>query len=117
MRGHVRFLGWLHIVLGALELLAALFIFGIVGGVGWLTGDPLTGGVMTLIATVIGFAVALTALPNVIAGAGLLAFAGWARWLAIIIGVFNLVKFPWGTALGIYTFVILFDDETELLFR
>lgn len=120
MRGHVTFLGWLHVVIGALELLAALAVlgvFGLVGGAGLLAGDPFAGGLAAVIGGVIALLVVVTALPNVIAGIGLLMHAGWGRWVAIAIAVFNLLKFPWGTALGVYTFLVLFDDEVKVLFR
>ena len=60
-------------------------------------------------------------LPGIIvefvAGSYLLEFKAWARILAIILGIINLPFFPIGTALGIYTLVIMFNEETKALFR
>ncbi len=120
MRGHVTFLGWLHVVIGGLELLAAVAVFGVfglLGGAGVLAGDPFAGGLAAAIGGAIALLVALTAIPNVVAGIGLLTWASWGRWVAIAIGVFNLLKFPWGTALGVYTFLVLFDEEVKEVFR
>jgi ABC-type glycerol-3-phosphate transport system permease component len=52
----------------------------------------------------------------VLAGYGLLKYKSWARILAIILAILNLILFPIGTALGIYTLVIMFNDEAEALF-
>ena len=56
-------------------------------------------------------------LPGIVAGVGLLKFRPWARILAIILAIINLFLFPIGTALGIYTLIIMFNDETKALFR
>jgi hypothetical protein len=53
---------------------------------------------------------------NVLAGWGLLKYKGWARILAIILAILNLILFPIGTAIGIYTLIIMFNDETKALF-
>lgn len=47
------------------------------------------------------------AVPNLICGIGLLRnWGGWVIILAVILGFFNLFKFPHGTASAIYTFWI-----------
>jgi hypothetical protein len=56
-------------------------------------------------------------IANFVAGSYLLMFKAWARILAIILAILNLILFPIGTALGIYTLVIMFNDEAEALFR
>jgi hypothetical protein len=60
-------------------------------------------------------------LPGIIAyavaGFGLFKHKSWARILAIILAILNLILFPIGTALGIYTLVIMFNEETKALFR
>ena len=56
-------------------------------------------------AIVVGFAVS-SALAAV-TGFALLKRASWARVLAIIVAVLALIKFPLGTALGVYTLYVL----------
>jgi len=51
------------------------------------------------------------------AGLGLLQYKSWARILAIILGILNLILFPIGTAVGIYTLIIMFNDEAKALFN
>ncbi|HUG01120.1 MAG TPA: hypothetical protein VML95_04620 [Longimicrobiales bacterium] len=120
MTPHVRVLGWLHIGLGALDLLVALGVFVFFAGVGAfgaLLGDPGTALAGGGAAVVIGFIVALTGIPNLLAGMGLLSYSNWGRWLALLLGVVNVFKFPYGTALAGYTFWVLLNDGTRPLFR
>ncbi|HEX6938152.1 MAG TPA: hypothetical protein VF158_01980 [Longimicrobiales bacterium] len=120
MRTHVTVLGWLQILLGAFDVLIAVATFGAIAGVGLLaglSGEPgvtIIGGVL---GTIIGFLVLLTAIPNLLAGFGLLARKSWARILALILAVLNAFKFPWGTALAVYTFWVLLHAETKRMFR
>lgn len=119
MRTHVDILGWLQIVLGVLDILAAVVVFGLFAGVGLLAGlsgemsGPLVGGA---VGTVIGFFLMVTGVPNLLAGWGLLERKGWARILAMVLGVLNVFKFPYGTLLAIYTFWVLLDDEVRGMF-
>lgn len=120
MRDHVAILGWLQVALGVLDLIMALAVFGMMAGAGLLFGLlggitlPALGGVLGL---VVGSVVALTGIPNLLAGFGLLSRKEWARILALILAVVNLFKFPWGTALAAYTFWVLTDDGVKASFR
>ena len=119
MRTHIRVLGWLHLVLGVLDLLLALAMFGLFAGIGLLAGmDGEPGGLVMggILGTILAGIVTLTAIPNFLAGWGLLQYRNWARWLTLILAALNIFKFPWGTAVGIYTFVILLDDESKAIF-
>lgn len=121
MRTHVKILGWLQIALGTLDLLAALATFGVIAGFGVLSGlsaetllPVAAGGVLAL---AVSFLIVITAVPNLLAGAGLLAHRNWARILALILAALNVFKFPWGTALAVYTFWVLLHRDTRALFR
>jgi hypothetical protein len=107
MRKHVRILGWLQIVLGIIDLLIGLTAFGVLSGIGILSGDFYGGGILAMIGGAIGIFMLIMALPNIICGVGLLrGWGGWVIVLAVILGILNLVKFPYGTAIAIYTFWI-----------
>ncbi|MGQ0561202.1 MAG: hypothetical protein ACT443_04935 [Gemmatimonadota bacterium] len=107
MRKHVRILGWLQIVMGVIDLLIGLAAFGILSGIGLLSGDVTAFGFLSVIGGFAGAFMLIMALPNLICGIGLLRdWGGWVIVLAVILGVFNLVKFPFGTALAFYTFWI-----------
>src|SRR5262245_29651915 len=116
MRQHVPLLGWCFIVYHAIVALVGIGIGAIVGGAGAISGEReaifITGAV--------GFAIAafliIIALPGIIAGIGLLKFRPWARILAIILGALHLLSFPFGTALGVFTLVVLLNPEAPVLF-
>jgi hypothetical protein len=104
---HVRILGWLQIALGVIDLLLGLAAFGIISGIGALSGEIVSFGVMAAIGTFAGALMLIMALPNLICGLGLLRnWGGWVIGLAVILGIFNLFHFPVGTAIAGYTFWI-----------
>jgi len=116
MDTHVKVLGWLHIVLGMLGLLAAGLVVFFVAGGGLISGDETAIRITMIVAAVIGGLLVLLSLPGIITGIGLLGFRPWARVLAIVLGVLNLPGFPLGTIVGVYTLYVLLDDETSRLF-
>lgn len=119
MRKHVQILGWLQIVMGLFDLFIGLMAFGVLSGIGLLSGDPMALGTMSLIGGFIGTLAMILALPNLIVGVGLLRnWGGWVLVLAVILGVFNLAKAPLGTAIALYTFWIawrLYDSGESVV--
>jgi hypothetical protein len=53
----------------------------------------------------------------VVAGWGLLEHAQWGRIVAIIAAILSLIRFPLGTALGIWTLVMLLGYRNSTLYR
>jgi len=117
MDTHVKVIGWLYIVLGILGILSALCVGGIIAGGGLLSQEQEAIAATSIVAIVLGGLLLLISIPNIIVGVGLVKFKSWARILAIIIGILNLFNFPIGTALGIYTLVIMFNSETPPVFE
>ena len=107
MHKHVKILGWLQIAMGIIDLIVGLAAFGLMSGIGLLSGDIAGFGVMALIGGAFGTFMLVLALPNLICGVGLLRdWGGWVVVLAVVLGFLNLIKFPFGTALALYTFWI-----------
>lgn len=105
MRNHVKILGWLYIALGAINLFIGLAAFGLLSGIGLLSGDVQAFGVLTILGGFTGIVMLVVALPNLVCGLGLLRdWGGWVIVLAVILGLFNLATFPVGTAIALYTF-------------
>ncbi len=82
------------------------------GPLPWVLGDPLPGYLRS--PAWLGFAVPAIAVSTVIAcglalvtGLALLHARSWGRILALIAAVLALLKFPLGTALGVYTLWVL----------
>jgi len=117
MATHIRILGWLHLAFGAFGLLTALLVFG-----GSMVGSMFAGSVSGTIGLGIlgSFAaafVAALAIPGLVAGYGLLKFRPWARILTIVLSVFELIHFPFGTILAVYSFWVLLSSEGAAQFQ
>jgi hypothetical protein len=117
---HITVLGILHIVMSSFALLAGIIILVIFSGVGVLltqvdSVDAMEGqaaaGIIFLLGTLLAGLLLLISVPGIVAGIGLLRRKEWSRILAIILGFLNLLNFPLGTALGIYTLWVLFKPE------
>jgi len=120
MEKHVTVVGALHIGLGALGILAAFIVLAatIAPGIFVLSFEREQEPLAILATIGCGVALLLIVLfaPAVIGGIGLLRFKPWARYLVLILAVFDLFNIPVGTAVGIYTFWVLMQDETVRLF-
>jgi hypothetical protein len=123
MRDHVRILGILNIVFGALIILiglASLLFFGGVAALVVWVADASDANVAVPVLGVIGAVIfvvlLLVSLPSIIAGVGLLKYQPWARVLTIILSALNLMNVPIGTALGVYGLWVLLNGEAERLF-
>lgn len=123
MEGHIKAVGILNIIMGAFGILIALAIllaFGGIAGIVGASGDP-EAQVAIPILGVIGFAifviVAVTSLPLLIAGWGILNYREWARILGIVLAAINLLNVPIGTAIGVYSLWVLVQDRTAQMFR
>jgi hypothetical protein len=122
MATHVKIVAALFFVIAAFCFLMALFapaLLAFLGSVVGSTGEPeagaaaiflgLTGVVLSLVMVVLG-------LPYAICGYGLLKFRPWGRIMAIILAAIALTKVPFGTLIGIYALIVLFQKKTEELF-
>ena len=111
MAQHVKILGILHIIYGALGVFVGLLALLIMGGIAGMVGVtdhspdsalaiPILGGIGALV-----FIILLAiSLPGIIVGFGLLHFKPWARLLTLVLSALELFSIPFGTALGIYGF-------------
>ena len=111
---HVKILGWLNIVTSVATIVIMGFVAIIMLGAGALSGEAEAFGVMVLVSLFVGFFMLLLSIPGIIAGWGLLNGKNWARVLAIVLGCLNILSFPFGTAIGLYTlWVLLLHDESH----
>ena len=126
MRDHIRILGILNIIMGALTALIGVVVLIALGGVAsiigaGLTGDYENGQVTAPILAIVGLCISvfflILALPSIIGGWGLLNFKPWARILMIVISVLHLFNLPFGTALGVYGLWVLLSDEGRMIFE
>src|SRR5690349_486478 len=117
MAKHFNALGVLHIIYNSFLILGAVaLMFGLVGA-GQVIDDPRLQEYSTSIGVLVGIVMLLVAIPGVIGGIGLLQRQSWARSLVMIIGCANLLSFPFGTALGVYTIWVMIKPEAKMLTR
>lgn len=116
MEKHVTAVAVLHIGFGAMGMLAAIIVFLAIAGGGILSGELEAIFVTTGIAAAAGGFLALTSLPSVVGGLGLLGRKSWARMLTLVVAVFHVLNVPIGTAVAVYTFWALLQDETRRMF-
>jgi hypothetical protein len=111
LRLHVSILGWLYIVANAFFLVIAAFAFGLLPTIGVISGDSDATAFLSVLGTAFGLLMVLLGLPGLLAGYGLLKRKPWARVLALVLGVLDLVNFPIGTAIGVYTLLVLLQQS------
>ena len=116
MDKHVTLLGVLFIAYHALGLIIGFVIMALLSTIGCLSGDPTAVTVLSAIGVGVGMFLIVLSIPGLIAGIWLLQRRPWARILALIVGAFDLIDIPLGTALGIYSFWVLLHDDTIRIF-
>jgi len=117
MDKHVDVISILWIVSGSLGILLAIFIFWLLWGITFIPNIGYEASyILRLVATWVSIFLAVFSAPEIIGGIGLLKRKEWGRILVLVVSFFNLVNFPLGTALGVYSFIILLKEETVRLF-
>ena len=124
MDSHIRVLGILRIVYGALGLAlgaAGLLFFGGLGAVvGMTNADPeafVAIPILGAIGLIAFLFFAVLSVPGIIAGYGLLKYRPWARILTIVLSCLDLFNFPFGTALAVYGLWVLFSPKVTAMFE
>ena len=118
MQDHIKIIGILWIIFGIFSLIGAFFLFMVLFGVSLIPDmGEIAPGILRFIAIAMGLFLALLGVPKIVGGLGLLRQREWARILVLAVSFLSLINFPFGTALGIYSIVILFNQETLKIFR
>jgi hypothetical protein len=123
MRTHVRVTAWLFIAVGALFVITALASSVLFGGLAALIGSapqdgsPIAAIAMGFTGVVLVIFLLAFAVPCIACGWGLLRLRPWARILGIVLAAIALLKFPVGTAFGVYALWVFFSRQTEPLFE
>jgi hypothetical protein len=116
MKDHVSVVAALRISMSALLLLAAAIVFVSVVGGGLLSGDLDAIRITGIVGTVVGGFLAMLSVPGFVAGIGVLKHLNWARILTLVLAVFDLLAFPIGTLIAVYSIWVLVQRDTEVLF-
>ncbi len=76
-------------------------------GFGWSLDSVLSRGLFST-----GIILAFFGVLHLVLAWGLFEREPWARFLGLVLGFLALVRFPLGTALGIYTLWVLLPEES-----
>jgi hypothetical protein len=117
VKTHVQVVAALNIAAGAIYVAIAAVIFLFVGGTGGIVaaqGELRAAGILTVVTFAICGLLTLIALPSIIAGWGLFAGKNWARPVTLVLAIFHLPNFPFGTALGVYSLWVLLQPDADL---
>ncbi len=118
MERHISLIGILWIVLGGLSLVFGLMGFLVLFGISFIPDmGPEAPFILRTVGSVAVFFFALLGLPKIIAGIGLLKKKEWGRILTLIVSFISLLNFPLGTALGIYSIIILVKEDSIEYFK
>lgn len=116
-KGLIDLVGWLWVIAGLISLFVLFLLFLIFIGISFV---PELGETARFILRILAWGswifTVLFSLPQIIAGLGILKRQEWARILGIVLSVLALVRFPLGTALGIFSLYVLTHRETIPLF-
>jgi hypothetical protein len=125
VRRHIHLLAWLWLINGILRMAAvgSIMIFGrlffpfVRGWSGpevwplrgrWGMDFPFSAGLFS-----VGIFLAMFGVLHLVLAWGLFEREPWARVLGIAIGCLALVRFPLGTALGVYTLWVLLPESSS----
>ena len=117
MKQHVTIVATLHIIFGLVKLLLAAIAFVAIVGGGLISGDPEAMAITGIVGPIVAFFLVALAIPGIVGGIGLLKGKSWARLLVLVLAVLDLLDFPLGTAISIYTIWVLLNSETSALFN
>jgi hypothetical protein len=109
---HIKLVAIFNIALGSILAFVGLVAFMFFAGIGIASGDLSAIPILGLIGTVGFFFMLGFGLPGILGGIGLLKRKEWARILVIAVSCIGVFAFPIGTAISVYTFWVLFNEET-----
>ena len=121
MEKHIKAIGILWIAKGILGILVGFFALSILLAIGFFASASAGEQEALPVLAIIGFSIAslltVLSIPDIIAGIGILKMKQWGKIIGLIVAALNLIDIPFGTALGIYTFWVLLNDETQKLYE
>jgi hypothetical protein len=117
MEKHVSLLAVFFLALSIVGILAACIVFVAVVGGGFLSGDETAIFVTSTVGTSVASLVGILSIPGLFCAYGLLKRRSWGRYLALVVGVMNLLCIPLGTVVGVYAIWLLTQDEAIRLFE
>ena len=107
---HRSNLGALHLVLGLMNVIAAVILWIVLGSAAALADEPEAIQVLGTVSVLVGGLLVFLSLPSLVAGFALLGSTPWARTAAIVSAFLNILSIPFGTGVSLYTMWVLFTE-------
>ncbi len=130
MDKHLNLVGILNIVYRSLLLFAAFFLLLLAATFGnifeWLIRIRAISphdipfellDIVPVILAAVATIMLVVSIAAIVGSIGVLKKKEWGRILLIVISFLNLMRIPFGTALGIYSIWVLMNDETIKAFK
>jgi hypothetical protein len=117
MEKHISVVAALHIGLSIIGIVLGFFLFFGLNLAGSITNDHQATEILSIISKVLTVFVLMVSIPGIIAGIGLIRKKEWARVLTLVLSVLDLLHFPLGTAIGIYSIWALVQPEVMEQFK
>lgn len=117
MEKHINVVAILQIGFSILGLLIGGVLFTLFVLLGSFIQEPDAQVVFGIIAKVVMVVLVVLSIPGIIAGIGLLKRKEWARILTLILSVLDLINFPIGTAVGVYSIWALVQPDVVEQFK
>ncbi|HTL44760.1 MAG TPA: hypothetical protein VL262_10520 [Vicinamibacterales bacterium] len=121
MRSHVNLLGILHLVWGGMGLLLAgsllILAVGAVAIARTTADDPMTAAFTAALFLLFAIALAAAGWSNAWAGSAIRGHRSAGRLTALGLAALNVFVLPFGTALAIYGFWVLLNNDARQLFE
>src|SRR5882724_9847645 len=105
----IKILGWIHVALGGIGLVAGL---ALCAGL-WFSPDGESVEAFFYVAPAILMLAIFMLIPGLIGGIGLLRLQPWARILIIMLSGLELLSFPIGTVLGGFGLWVLLNRQVK----
>ncbi len=111
MQQHYKVLGILHLVMSGYLLIAGFVVAAVFRFLIPIADDPDAEMVFSLLLSFVPVLLIMLSIPGLVAGIGLLNNKRWALILAVVLSIFNLFNFPFGTALSVYSIYVLVKEQ------
>ncbi len=117
MERHINIVAAIQLGFSILGIILGIFVYILLFVIGGFVDESQAQTVIFVIAKIAFAFIILLSLPGIVAGIGLLKRKEWARILSLILGVIDLINFPLGTAIGIYTIWAMVQPEVIQQFK
>lgn len=117
MEKHIVIVAVLRLGFSILGLITGVILYVLLYAFGYLVDDLQVKTVLSIIVNIAMVVLIVLSIPGIIAGIGLLKRKEWARILTLILSALDLVNFPLGTALGVYSIWALVQPEVMAEFN